>query len=135
MSSTHDGADGLEALRRRLERWRRRHGGPGKRIPEPFWEEAAAIAHLEGIEEVARALRLDARGLARRAALTPAQAEPCSAAPTAFVELAAAELSVPERSAVEVVNAAGERLRIELSGRVDVEALVRGFCGRGGCCS
>ena len=38
-----------------------------------------------------------------------------------------AELRALESSVVEVVNASGERLRIEVGGRVDVAALVQGF--------
>jgi hypothetical protein len=48
----------LGSLRVRLDRWRRQHGGPGKRIPEWVWQEAAAIAAAEGVWETAGELRL-----------------------------------------------------------------------------
>lgn len=56
MRSTNEGARDLETLRRRLQRWRQRHGGPGRRIPEALWEEAATLAQREGVVEVARAV-------------------------------------------------------------------------------
>lgn len=132
MRSTSDGRSDLESLGGRLRRWRERHGGRGKRIPEALWDEAVALARREGVEPVARALRLDGGGLARRIEGRGAEAESRSEAATGFVELSAAELSTPERSAIEVVNGAGERLRIEVPGRIDVQSLLQGFRELGG---
>lgn len=132
MRSTSNGRGGLEALGRRLRRWRERHGGRGRRIPEALWDEAVALARREGVESVARALRLDGAGLARRVAARGAESEARSEAIEGFVELSASELSTPERSAIEMVNGAGERLRIEVPGRIDVQALLQGFRELGG---
>jgi len=132
MRSTSNGCGDLDALGRRLRRWRERYGGRGKRIPKALWDESVALARRDGVESVARALRLDGGGLARRVTGTGAEAGPRSEAATDFVELSAAELSTPERSAIEMVNGAGERLRIEVPGRVDVQALLQGFRGLGG---
>jgi hypothetical protein len=132
MRSTSDGCGDLEVLCRRLRRWRERHGGRGKRIPEALWDEAAVLARRDGVESVARALRVDGGGLARRVRAKGAEAERRSEAGTGFVELSATELSTAERSTIELVNGTGERLRIEIPGRVDVQALLRGFRELGG---
>ena len=130
MRSTTGGRGDLDTLRRQLQRWRQRHGGPGKRIPEALWEQAASVARREGVAEVARALRLDARQLEQRGAGSPPALESLSDASGAFVELGVAEVGAP-RSSVEVTNAAGEVLRIEVAERVDVAALVQAFRARG----
>ena len=130
MRNANNGAWDLGAMRRRMGRWRERHGGPGRAIPNELWDEAVEVARLEGVPETARALRLDARRLKRRLEATTERTEPLGDGFTAFVELGASELSASGRSAVEVVNADGERMRIEVAGGVDAEALVRAFRAR-----
>ena len=127
MGTANDGGCDLGTMRRRMGRWRERHGGPGRAIPEELWDEAVAVARLEGVHETARALRLDARRLRRRFEATTQRAGAVGDASTSFVELAASELNASGRSAVEVVNPDGERMRIEVAGGVDAEALVRAF--------
>ena len=49
----------LETTRDALTNGRRQHDGPGRRIPERFWNEARELARLHGVGETARALRLN----------------------------------------------------------------------------
>jgi hypothetical protein len=58
----------MSSLRRRLKRWRVRHGGRGRRIPEDLWAEAIKVASVEGIEVTARELSLDSARLESRIA-------------------------------------------------------------------
>lgn len=131
----------LSETRRRLERWRGRHGGPGKRIPEELWGEAVEVARVQGVAPTAKALRLDPRGLRRRVAASGEEApqrEPDgpsgsrgSSGPE-FVELDARGLFGPKQTVVRVDEGEGRRLVVEVSGEttVDVAAVVEAF-GRG----
>jgi len=120
----------LVAVRRRLEGWRRRHGGRGTRIPEGIWDEAAAVARTEGVEETARALRLDPGRLARRVSEQPAR-RVAGDRQGPFVELQAVEVGAVRRSIIELAGPDGEQMRIEIPGELDVPALVRAFWERG----
>lgn len=124
-----DKTKGMRAVRRRLQCWRRNHGGRGRRVPEELWELAAEVARVEGVEATARALRLDAVRLARRLEGGARQvATGAQRAPLEYVELEASEVGVRQRaSVVEVVSRGGERLRIEVAGTVDVPGVVRAF--------
>ena len=92
-------------------------GWPGTRIPDERWDDAVAIARVEGVHEAARALRLDAGRLERRLVATMRQAEKVGGGSNQFVELAACEVSAIGQSAVELVGSDGERMRIEVGGQ------------------
>ncbi len=133
MDEEHDGTSGvvqLEAMGRRMQRWRSRYGGPGRRIPDVLWDEAVAIARVEGVRETARALHLDARKLERRLVGAPVQGAEEGVAPTVFVELAASELAMSAHTAIELLGSDGERMRIEVAGQFDVAALLRSLWTR-----
>ena len=55
----------LDEARAALASWRQVHGGRGRPIPPALWSSAADVAREVGVPEVARAMRLDARKLAR----------------------------------------------------------------------
>ncbi len=133
MHEEHDGTSGvsrLEAMGRRMQRWRSRYGGPGRRIPEGLWNEAVAIARVEGVRETARALHLDARKLERRLVGASVHEGDEGVAPTAFVELTASELAMSAHTAIELLGSDGERMRIEVAGAFDVAALLRSLWRR-----
>jgi hypothetical protein len=114
-TDTNDSAP-LRRLRTRLARWRRDHGGRGRRIPEELWIEAACLAGSEGEARVARALRLSPKGLALRVTALEESDGPAAS----FVELLPAQLgpvlgAEPGRSTVLAVGPGGEKLQLELT--------------------
>jgi hypothetical protein len=56
----------IEPLRQRVENWRRNKTG-NERMPEELWPEAVELAKLYGVSPVQKILRIDYRGLERRA--------------------------------------------------------------------
>jgi hypothetical protein len=99
----------LGSLRTRLDRWRRQHGGPGKRIPEWVWEEAAAIAAIEGVWETAGALRL---ARSRLEGLIYAPAGQRSRSKPVFVELEVGPAAESGGATIEIENRSGDRMRV-----------------------
>ena len=55
----------FSSLASRLSAWRS-VGRPGRRIPEPFWEEAAALAKVPGLSPTSTILKLNYYHLQRR---------------------------------------------------------------------
>ena len=125
----------LEAAREALASWRRTHGGRGRSIPAALWSDAADVAREVGVPEVARALRLDARKLARQVEGETGSAPRSEVEPADFVALGCLELGTarePRRTVLELVGHEGDRVRIELGdgGGVDLVAVARAFWGR-----
>ena len=125
----------LETTREALASWRRRHGGRGRPIPVELWSRAADVALASGVAETARALRLDARKLAK---LVEARAESAPSAlmgPAQFVELGGMTLGEPRKAVLELVSREGDRVRLEVVGHaadtVGFVALARAFWDRG----
>jgi hypothetical protein len=117
--------DGLSQLKRRFDQWRAVRK-LGERIPLELWASAVAAAVEHGAYCVAVELHLDYAVLKRRAALAGGQARAIQLAPR-FVELfapagptAKAGTAQPE-CVVEMNNARGAKMRVELSGN--------GLCG------
>lgn len=126
------GRSGLGRTRRRLERWRRQYGGPGRPIPEALWEEAVVLARVEGIDATARVLRLDRGRLERRMAASGSAWDSMGRASDGFVELDARGVCVPGQTIVRVEGRDGERLQIEWSraSALEVAELIRAFGSR-----
>jgi len=124
----------LAEVRVRLERWRRRHGGPGMRIPEELWTEAARVAQVEGIGTTARTLRLRREGLSKRIEGAHRDEGEGASPGSAFVQLDMRDLCSPGRAVVEL-EGEGERVRVEMTGAptVDVIALAQAFWNRRRC--
>lgn len=120
----------LEHLRQQLQDWRAGRK-LGERIPASLWAAAVDAAREQGLHRVAIELHLDYAGLKRRVergGATPPRGE---VAPR-FVELstpAASMASATERAEciVEMGNARGAKMRVELSGQ--------GLAGLAGLCS
>ena len=117
------------ALRREFERWRRKHGGRGSRIPESLWAQAVEVARTEGVYGTARALRLNYEGLKERVGNLSQAAG--GSAEAAFVEV---PMGSPggSRILVEVVGRGGEQMRIHLAGASTAElvGLAQAFWSR-----
>ena len=125
---------GLEATREALANWRRSHGGRGRPIPTALWLEAADVAGANGVAEVARALRLNPRKLAK---LVEGGASRSGVEPAQFVDLGSFELGEPReqgKAVLELVGRDGERVRVEVvggvGGLVDLVGLARAFWSR-----
>lgn len=106
----------IEPLREKVGHWRKTRT-VNEHMPEPLWEEATALAKTYGVAAVQGILRIDYRGLKRRALGLPAAPPPAPKPPAGFVELAA--LSMGARRAehtVELEDGSGRRLTIKVAG-------------------
>ena len=126
----------LDAARVALASWRQTHGGRGRPIPPALWSSAADVARGVGVPEVARALRLDARKLARLVEGGVASVPRSEVGPADFVALGCLELGTPraaQRPVLELVGREGDRVRVEVGdgGGVDLVAVARAFWSRG----
>ena len=127
-------ADALTQLKERFATWRAVRK-LGMRIPPELWAEAVQRVGVHGACRVARELKLDYDMLKRRVALADAKVRTTELAPR-FVELFAAAGAMPAPSAqpecvVELANARGARMRVELNGQglVGLSALCGAFLG------
>lgn len=127
----------LEAIRRRLERWRQTRTWRS-RIPAGLWASAAKAAGRYGLNPTARALGLDYKSLQRHVAAAGrsdrpmGNARPGRQAPATFVELASPVGSGSLTECVlELENAGGAKMRIHLKGVPvpDLAALSRSLWG------
>ena len=115
-------------LRLRLDSWRRSRTKLGP-IPPPLWNEAAALARVQGVHPIARSLGLDYNALKRhvRAGSIAASAA-TPVAPPAFVELALVPSSPPPAECTaELERRDGARMSIKLARCEDLLALVESF--------
>jgi hypothetical protein len=127
-------ADALKQLRERFATWRAVRK-LGMRIPPELWSAAVEMVAVHGACRVAGELNLDYDMLKRRVALAGAKLTTTELAPR-FVELFAAAGAMPAPSAqpqcvVELANARGARMRVELNGQglVGLSALCSAFLG------
>jgi len=104
----------LAVARQEVERWRRKHGGRGSRIPEELWSEAAKVARAQGVYATARALRLNYERLKDRVGVAKAGGALAGHAQAAFVELPVGSLG-GGRTIVEFIGRGGEQMRIHLA--------------------
>lgn len=116
-----DAGDDLEQLKQRLQLWRSERR-LGEHIPAPLWTAAAAAANKHGLYRVAIELHLDYAGLKRRVERCGGATPGGQAAPR-FVELFAAAAPAAATAAgrpqcvLEMQNARGAKMRVELSGQ------------------
>jgi hypothetical protein len=139
----------LNKLRQRVDEWRAREGGRGSQIPDQLWNDAVGVAQDVGVWATAKTLRfnyerLKARvnqagggeGIAmvrrtepvERATATRGRhastASKGNAGPS-FVALEMGQLSSGARTVIELVGRHGDRMRVELTGGVDVVGLAQ----------
>ena len=127
-------ADALTQLKERFATWRAVRK-LGMRIPPELWAAAVEMVAVHGACRVARELKLDYDMLRQRVALAGGKLTTTELAPR-FVELFAAAGAMPAPSAqpecvVELANARGARMRVELSGQglVGLSALCSALLG------
>jgi hypothetical protein len=88
----------IEPLRQRVELWRQ-NKATNEKMPELLWEEATALAKVYGVSPVQGLLRIDYRGLERRAlgiSKPAVKARPGEVGRPKFVELPAVAVRRPE---------------------------------------
>lgn len=107
----------LAKAQEQFEQWRSQHP-PRTRVPQPLWSVAAELAVEFGLNQTARALKLNYYGLKKR--MDPAASNP--PAPTrvneAFLELAVPinPVSPTSECMIECQDATGTQIRIQLKG-------------------
>lgn len=120
----------LEQVRRRFELWRRSRQR-GTRIPESLWASAVNLAGTYGIHRTAKALRVDYYGLKKRVEQKGAFSRrlPEDGSVPTFVELALPAETGSGQCILELEDAAGSKMRVELRGfeAPDLAALTRSF--------
>ena len=127
--------DALKQLRERFATWRAVRK-LGMRIPPELWAAAVEMVAVCGACRVAGELNLDYDMLKRRVALAGGKVTTTELAPR-FVELFAAAGAMPAPSdskpecVVDLANARGARMRVELNGQglVGLSALCSAFLG------
>ena len=137
-------SEDLASLKAEFDQWRATRT-TGKRIPPELWAGAVDLATRHGVHHVADVLHLDYAGLKRRMELGSSGQLPVApkASATQFVEMIVptptptptpmqAPTVEPVRAecVVELVNARGTTMRIELSGVgvASLSALCNAFC-------
>ncbi len=115
--------DVLSDVYSQFERWRSRRPR-GTRIPAALWQSAVDAAREHGVSKAAQALRLDYYGLKKRLESGLPGPEPGSR----FLEIPLPVASAAE-CVLELTNAQGARLRVELKGGAmsELESLARVF--------
>jgi hypothetical protein len=113
-------SEGLLRLKRQFDQWRAGRRA-GERIPSELWSGAVAAAGEHGAYRVAAELHLDYAVLKRRAALAGGSTSAAELAPR-FVELfapagrTAPAGAAPPACVIEMDNARGAKMRVELGG-------------------
>ena len=108
----------FSSLASRLSAWRSA-GRLGRRIPEPFWEEATALAKVHGLSSTSTILKLNYYHLQRRLDPT-APARKAPPLPPTFVTLPPPPLSLAgagaEGGTLELVRPGGCRVTLRWPG-------------------
>lgn len=112
----------LSRLGERFAAWRKTRAS-GQRIPEFLWKSAVKLAGEHGLNRTARVLNLDYYSLKKRVDGASSLAE------STFVELPSSALSIMSECVIELEDAAGSRMRVQLKGQnaPDLLALSRSF--------
>lgn len=132
VEQTDGHGESLEQVERRFSRWRESRK-QGQRIPTVLWAAAAGMAKQHGVHRVARELRLDYNGLKNRVGpVGPARG--AAKIDAQFVELFGAPASTVApvcECAVELENARGAKMRVQLNGHglAGLERLCSAFWG------
>ena len=118
----------VERVKKQVDRWRwkkRRRGAP---MPARLWSEASLLARELGVHRIKCALGLNYESLKRRVGEVAERGNAAAKAP-GFVELSGALLGPASGAVVEVSDADGGRLTVQLGTRseVDVAGLVEAF--------
>lgn len=124
----------IEALRRRVETWRKTRTKRSP-MPEDLWSDAAKLAAHHGHHRVARALRINYDSLKDRLERDSKREGKKASGPKEFVEMRASEVfgaGTSPGSVVEMTDGKGCTLTIRLAEgeKLDVHRLVAAFRSR-----
>lgn len=117
----------IEDVRQRLEEWRRTREGRGH-IPERLWALAVQVARKCGLNQTARALRINYYALKKRLEPIGSGSRKERETRPSFLELVPPQVAACE-CVVELEDAGGAKMRIELksSEAPDLVALSTAF--------
>ena len=120
----------LAGVQRRIERWRQRRK-VRESVPDKLWDIAVKMAKVYGLNQTARALRLNYDRLKKRVeqhTVVAVDAKEAKGSPR-FVELAPMPFAGGGECLVELENAGGAKMRIQLEGAAmsDLAVLTRAF--------
>ena len=115
LSRTPISRDRLDAVRRRLDGWRRTRRGR-ERIPERLWTAAVQMAGVYGLCITARTLRLDYVALKRHVESARRQGPPGPEPAMSFMELRPPERTAAPECLLELEDPRGVKMRIHLQG-------------------
>jgi hypothetical protein len=109
----------IAVLREQVENWRKTRA-VNEHMPEPFWEAATELARVYGIAPVQGILRIDYRGLQRRAGVLvapkAAAAPKTSSDRPRFLELPALSAVRRVEHSVELEDGVGRKVTLKVSG-------------------
>lgn len=104
----------IQPLIQEVELWRKnKHAN--EPMPEPLWVAATDLAKIYGVSPVQRILRIDYRGLERRAVGTAKPAAKARLLPDPFIELPAPSIKRAEHL-VELEDGTGRKLSVKVVG-------------------
>jgi hypothetical protein len=105
----------IEEVRHRLDVWRSEHAGR-QPLPPELWSEAAQLAQEYGAQRIAKALRLSYYSLKQHLPASAAVGAKGEKKPAKFVELPPWNSSMVPECSLELENARGAKMKIELRG-------------------
>jgi len=105
----------IEQVGNRLELWRREHAGR-RPLPQELWSEAAQLAQQYGVYRIAKALRLSYDSLKQHLPASAALAPKRKKTPAKFVELLPWSSGMLPECSLELENARGAKMKIQLKG-------------------
>ena len=124
--SSSSSGNQLKQVQHRFELWRKTRKGRAP-IPETLWVSAVELAREDGLHRTARALRLNYYALKKRFGLITAPGRPRREA--TFVELLPPGVAGPSACSIEMENARGGKIKIQLQGLggPDLAVLINSF--------
>lgn len=105
----------IEQVRNRFEVWRRGHAGR-RPLPQELWSEAAQLAQQYGVYRIAKALRLSYDSLKQHLPASAGLAAKRKKTPAKFVELLPWSSGLPPECSLELENARGAKMKVQLKG-------------------
>ena len=133
MSTTHSSLHAdhqLDQLAGQFEHWRQTRSHPGERIPQPLWDQAAALAQVLPRSRVAQHLRLSPSDLNQHMATRPNATPAPSRMPPPFVEVPRVPACSPATTTIEIELERPDGARLHLrcpESTAPVATLVRAF--------
>jgi hypothetical protein len=120
----------LDQVAGQFERWRQHRSHPSERIPQPLWDQAAALATELPYSRVAQHLRLSPSDLKKHMVAPKGHTSRLPMPALSFVEVppAAAYPVAKSRTEIELHRPDGARLQLRSSdATLPLTALVRAF--------